>query len=239
MTTPRAIFSAITLCSLLVGSPLLASTLDAPPGWFAGDLHVHGPDECLGVFPPASHPAGDGMPPDLNVSSALLWGGGGFFEQNKADYFSGSDDPVSTATQIVHYDLELSGFLIADRMGHIAALGLENLDFPQATYLGPIYDWAHAQGAIVGSLHSQAWTSTPTQFPPLDFCCVPFELPVDIVFGRVDYLSTTRDRSSSTGASSGIRSSTAVSARAWRQRPTPGACFRSAAIERMPGSTAP
>jgi hypothetical protein len=183
----------IILAHFAVPSPLLPSTapveytFPVPPGWYAGDLHIHQPWNCWGVAPPEE--IFEAMPHDLNVAAVLLWGAGGLFEQNAQDYFLGQqDDPISTPTKIVHYDLEVSAFTLADRLGHIGGIYLEDVYFPEYTYAGPIQQWIHDQGAYVGGLHIQTWTDTYYQFPPIVPCCTPFELPIDVALGRVDYV---------------------------------------------------
>jgi hypothetical protein len=182
----RLVATVVALLSLL--APIAAADVNVPPGWFTGDLHAHWPDSgCWGVAPPQV--MYDGMPADLNLVSVLLWGGGGFFEQNAADYFLGQqDNPVSTLNKIVHYDMEFSAFLLADRLGHVSYLNLADIHFPEVGYHGPIQEWARAQGAIIGSDHSQAWTSSYDEFPDIVWCCTPYEAPISIALGRVDFL---------------------------------------------------
>lgn len=112
----------IALIALLVITSPAAAELNVPHGWYSGDLHAHWPDSaCYGVSPPDVMISG--MPADLNLVSVLLWGGGGFFEQNARDYFHGkAEDPVSMPNRIVHYDLEFSAFSLADRLGHVSYL---------------------------------------------------------------------------------------------------------------------
>ncbi len=182
---PKALLSTIAL--LLLAAPG-ASELQVPAGWYAGDLHAHWPDSaCYGVAPPEVMV--QGMPADLNLVSVLLWNGGDMFEQNAQDYFRGrADDPVSLPHRIVHYDVELSAFGLADRLGHLSLLDLASIDFPRTGYQAPIQDWARAQGATVGSNHSQGWTSSYQEFPPITWCCTPYEAPVGMALGRVDYI---------------------------------------------------
>lgn len=182
---PKARLSTIAL--LLLAAPA-AAELPVPVGWYAGDLHAHWPDStCYGVAPPEVML--QGMPAGLNLVSVLLWNGGGLFEQNAQDYFRGrADHPVSLPQQIVHYDVEVSAFGLADRLGHLSLLDLTAIDFPRAGYHAPIQDWARAQGATIGSNHSQAWTASYQEFPPIAWCCTPYETPVGIAHGRVDYI---------------------------------------------------
>lgn len=185
----RLSLSVLVFALILALAPHAGAQLVVPPRWFSGDLHVHWPDnDCYGVAPPEVVYAA--MPSDLNIAGVLLWAGGGHFEQNAADYFWGQEDnPISTPNKIVHYDLEVSAFRLADRLGHVGYVYLNDIDFPRVGYHGPIQTWAKAQGAVIGSDHSQAWTSSLNQFPPIEWCCAPYATPVDVALGRVDYLT--------------------------------------------------
>lgn len=181
--------TAIALCAALPAAAYEGHPeLVVPRGWFAGDLHAHWPDSaCYGVSPPERMI--ERMPDDLNLVSVLLWNGGGFFTENVQAYFRGKEDnPVSMPNRIVHYDLELSAFLLADRFGHCSYLNLASIDFPRTGYHKPVQLWARAQDAVIGSDHSQGWVSSYDEFPTLEWCCTPYETPVAIAHGRVDYL---------------------------------------------------
>ncbi len=152
--------------------------------WYSGDTHLHGhgcggdrgPQQLFDLMTGA----------DLTVGSALVWGAG--YRQD-IGYFTGRDSPVSTPQRILHYDLEVSAF-VSDAMGHLVALGLKNIQFPQRLYSLPITEWAIAQGAIVGMAHGMNWSAN-YQFPdPRGRCCIPFEFPIDLALGKMHFLET-------------------------------------------------
>jgi hypothetical protein len=174
---------------LLLGSSVRAEViLPVPAGWHSGDAHVHRVDSCWSVSPPEEVLAA--MPSDLRFASVLIWCAGDRFVHDAEAYFQGrQDDPVSTPTQIVHYDLEVSACELADLLGHGTYLYLEDIWFPSANYPAPIQEWARAQGAFVGVDHLQYFAADYDVFPPTDGCCVPFEAPIGMALGRVDYVS--------------------------------------------------
>lgn len=160
---------------------------DVPPGWFSGDLHVHALHTCVsGVdFPEFILFA---MPPDLNVAAPLLFCYHPLtFERDLLHFRGKQDNPMSTAGQIVHYDLEVSHCTGADRLGHVTYLDLADIAFPQANYQGPIQDWAHAQGAVAAADHVQFFASGFHEFTPKR-PAAQYEAPVGVALGRVDFL---------------------------------------------------
>jgi len=130
-------------------------------GWYSGDHHIHAAG-CRHYQNPA-----EGVLPDdmmrqvrgerLNVSSVLTWGPDYYYQKQ---FFSGHDDPLSTPRQLMHYDLEVSGFP-SSHAGHIVLLNLRSQDYPGTERLTdwptwdlPILRWAKKQGAVVGFAHS-------------------------------------------------------------------------------------
>ena len=130
-------------------------------GWYSGDHHIHAAG-CRHYQNPA-----EGVLPDdmmrqvrgerVNVSSVLTWGPDYYYQKQ---FFSGHDDPLSTPRQLMHYDLEVSGFP-SSHSGHLVLLNLRNQDYPGTkriedwpTWNLPILRWAKDQGAIVGYAHS-------------------------------------------------------------------------------------
>jgi hypothetical protein len=190
--------SAVTVA----GAFLLAATsvraefiLPVPEGWYAGDAHVHRHLGCWGVSPPDVILGA--MPSDLRFASVLIWCAGGRFVLDAEAYFRGrEDDPVSTPTNIVHYDLEVSACNMADLLGHGTYLYLEDIWFPMANYNGPIQEWARAQGAFVGVDHLQFFASDYDHFPSTWGCCRPYEAPIAMALGRVDFVSFQPDSTS-------------------------------------------
>ena len=130
-------------------------------GWYSGDHHVHAAG-CSHY----QNPTEGVLPQDmirqisgerLNIGSVLTWGPDYYYQKQ---FFSGHDDPLSQPDELMHYDLEVSGFP-SSHAGHIVLLGLKEQDYPGAkriedwpTWDLPIFRWAKAQGAVVGFAHS-------------------------------------------------------------------------------------
>jgi hypothetical protein len=153
------------------------------PGWWSGDAHTHG-SGCRAIRPPEEMFALKKRH-DLNIASVLVWGQG-FDIDSK--FFTAADWPGSTEDRILHYDLEVSGHF-SSLMGHLVPLKLKSLKFPERVYMLPITKWAKEQGAVVGYAHANMWTS-PYQFPDAARAAVPYELPIDLAHGTVDYVGT-------------------------------------------------
>jgi hypothetical protein len=130
-------------------------------GWYSGDHHVHAagcshyqnPSE--GVLP--EHMMRQVMGEKLNVGSVLTWGPCYYYQKQ---FFSGKDDPHSRSDELMHYDLEVSGFP-SSHAGHLVLLGLKEQDYPETkrieqwpTWDLPILRWAKAQNAVAGFAHS-------------------------------------------------------------------------------------
>lgn len=130
-------------------------------GWYSGDHHVHAAgcshyqNPTEGVLPQdmIRQIAGE----RLNIGSVLTWGPDYYYQKQ---FFSGHDDPLSKPDELMHYDLEVSGFP-SSHAGHMVLLGLREQDYPGAARISewptwdlPIFRWAKAQGAVVGFAHS-------------------------------------------------------------------------------------
>ncbi|MGI9072932.1 MAG: CehA/McbA family metallohydrolase [Bryobacteraceae bacterium] len=130
-------------------------------GWYSGDHHVHAagcshyqnPSE--GVRP--EHMMRQVRGEKLNVGSVLTWGPCYYYQKQ---FFSGKDDPNSRSDELMHYDLEVSGFP-SSHAGHLVLLGLTEQDYTGTkriedwpTWDLPILRWAKAQNAVVGFAHS-------------------------------------------------------------------------------------
>ena len=130
-------------------------------GWYSGDHHVHAAG-CSHYMNPT-----EGVQPEdmmrqilgerLNIGSVLTWGPDYYYQKQ---FFSAKDDPLSKPDQLMHYDLEVSGFP-SSHAGHIVLLDLKEQDYPGTkriedwpTWDLPIFRWAKSQGAIVGFAHS-------------------------------------------------------------------------------------
>ncbi|WP_018612392.1 CehA/McbA family metallohydrolase [Segetibacter koreensis] len=138
-------------------------------GWFSADHHVHAagcshyesPEE--GVKPKDMWR--QAMGEDLNVAAVLAWGPSWYHQKT---FFTGHDDPLSTSTNIMRNDVEVSGFP-SSHAGHIVLLRLKEDDYPGTTKIEewpswtlPVLTWAKSQNAVVGYAHS-GWGLEPTQ----------------------------------------------------------------------------
>ncbi|MGA8027701.1 MAG: CehA/McbA family metallohydrolase [Bryobacteraceae bacterium] len=130
-------------------------------GWYSSDHHIHAAgcshyqNPTEGVLPKDMNRQVRGE--NLNITAVLTWGPDYYYQKQ---FFSGHDDPLSTASCLMHYDLEVSGFP-SSHAGHLVLLGLHQQDYPGAkriedwpTWDLPILQWAKSQGATVGFAHS-------------------------------------------------------------------------------------
>lgn len=130
-------------------------------GWYSADHHVHAsgcshyykPEEGVNPADMWRQAAGE----DLKVSSVLSWGPGWYHQKNN---FTGKQHELSTKSNIMQYDVEVSGFP-SSHAGHLVLLRLKEDDYPGTTkiedwptWTGPILQWAHGQGAVTGYAHS-------------------------------------------------------------------------------------
>ncbi|HEX5168965.1 MAG TPA: CehA/McbA family metallohydrolase, partial [Cyclobacteriaceae bacterium] len=136
-------------------------------GWYSGDHHVHAAG-CSHYESPE-----EGVPPldmlrqsqgeDLNMATVLTWGPSWYHQKN---YFTGDIDTLSTESNIMRYDVEVSGFP-SSHSGHVVLLKLNEDDYPGTTTIEewpswtlPVLQWAKSQGALTGYAHS-GWGLEP------------------------------------------------------------------------------
>lgn len=130
-------------------------------GWYSGDHHIHSAgcshyeNPTEGVTPVDMWPQIVGE--TLNVASVLIWGPS-YYHQKR--YFTGEDHPLSTPSQLMRYDLEISGFP-SSHAGHLVLLGVKEQDYPGTkrledwpTWTLPVLKWAKSQGIVTGFAHS-------------------------------------------------------------------------------------
>jgi hypothetical protein len=134
-----------------------------PPkyGWYSGDHHVHAAG-CSHYQSPTQGVRPEDMMRQvmgekLNVGCILTWGPCYYYQKR---FFTGKDDPHSSKDELLHYDLEVSGFP-SSHAGHLVLLGLTEQDYPGTmrienwpTWDLPILRWAKHQNAITGFAHS-------------------------------------------------------------------------------------
>ena len=171
-------------------------------GWYSGDHHIHAAG-CLhyenptqGVFPQdmMRHILGEA----LNVGCVLTWGPCYYFQKQ---FFEARVNKLSTADNLMRYDLEVSGFP-SSHAGHLVLLRLKDQDYPGTKKIEdwpswdlPILKWGKAQGVVVGFAHSGWGLDGKTdklpnyEMPPFDGIGAN-EYVVDIVHDAVDFIST-------------------------------------------------
>ncbi|WP_247233159.1 CehA/McbA family metallohydrolase [Telluribacter sp. SYSU D00476] len=174
----------------------------ARQGWYSGDHHIHAAG-CMhyespteGVLPQdmMRHILGEA----LHVGSVLTWGPGYYYQKQ---FFEAKDNALSTANNLMRYDLEVSGFP-SSHSGHLVLLRLKDQDYPGTKVLEdwptwdlPVLQWARKQGAVVGFAHSGWGLEVKTSQLP------HFEMPkfdgiganeyiVDVTHDAVDFIST-------------------------------------------------
>ena len=131
-------------------------------GWFSGDHHIHAAG-CSHYENPSQGVTPQDMDRQvlgehLNVGCVLTWGPCYYYQKR---FFRGrQDDPLSKPGELLHYDVEVSGFP-SSHCGHLVLLNLNEQDYPGATRIDdwptwdlPILRWAKSQGATTGFAHS-------------------------------------------------------------------------------------
>ncbi len=133
----------------------------AARGWWSGDHHIHAagcahynkPTEGVHAPDMMRHILGE----DLKVGANLTWGP--CFDYQK-QFFTGSEDKVSTYPYLLRYDIEVSGFG-SHQSGHLCLLQLKDQMYPGGdskdhwpTLCLNTLRWAKKQGAVVGPAHS-------------------------------------------------------------------------------------
>ena len=138
-------------------------------GWYSADHHLHAagcshyesPEEGVKPMDIWRQALGE----DLSVAAVLAWGPSWYHQKT---FFTGHDDPLSTNKNIMHNDVEVSGFP-SSHAGHIVLLRLKEDDYPGTTKIEewpswtlPVLVWAKSQDAITGYAHS-GWGLEPIE----------------------------------------------------------------------------
>jgi hypothetical protein len=170
-------------------------------GWYSGDHHIHAAGcshyeaPTQGVLPKdmMRHIMGEA----LNVGDVLTWGPCYYYQKQ---FFEAKVNKLSTADNLMRYDVEVSGFPSSFN-GHLTLLGLREQDYPGAKTIEdwpswdlPILQWAKSQGAVVGFAHSGWGLEVKTDKLP------NYEMPqfdgiganeyiVDVTHDAVDFIS--------------------------------------------------
>ncbi|KAA2243882.1 hypothetical protein F0L74_12085 [Chitinophaga agrisoli] len=172
-------------------------------GWYSADHHVHAagcshyesPEEGVSPVDIWRQVLGE----DLNVAAVLAWGPGWYHQKQ---YFTGQADTLSTASNIMRYDVEVSGFP-SSHCGHLVLLRLKEDDYPGTSeiedwpsWTKPVLQWAKSQGAVTGYAHS-GWglapitpaTTLPNEVLPKMDGIGAMEYIVTVTEGLVDFFS--------------------------------------------------
>lgn len=177
--------------------------IDPPSmGWYSGDHHIHAagcshyesPTEGVEPGDMMRHVLGEA----LSVGAVLNWGPGYY---NQRQYFEGKENALSTDSNVIRYDLEISGFP-SSYCGHLVLLRVTDQDYPDARQIEdwprwdlPILQWAKAQGAVTGFAHSgfglQVQSNELPNYEMPNFDGIGAnEYIMDVTHGVVDFIST-------------------------------------------------
>ncbi len=120
----------------------------------AGCLHYN--DPTYGIEPKDMLRYSTGE--DLDVADILIWGPNWYYQ--KAKYFTGQPDPISTPNNVVTHNLEVSQFP-SSAGGHTSGHGIRDIDYPGTkkiedwpSYTLPVLKWMQSQGALSSYTHS-------------------------------------------------------------------------------------
>jgi len=175
----------------------------ADRGWYSLDHHVHAggcshyESPQAGVRPEAMMRQALGE--DLNVASVLSWGPCWYHQKS---FFDGEVSALSEKTNLMRYDVEVSGFP-SSHCGHVVLLRLNEDDYPGTKRIGewpswthPVLKWAQSQGGVVGYAHSGLGLETDEPTPTLpNYVMAKFnsiganEFIVTATLGSCDFIS--------------------------------------------------
>ncbi len=141
----------------------------AEMGWYSADHHIHAAG-CSHYESPTEGVRPEDMwrqvlGEDLNMGNNLTWGPS-WYAQKK--YFTAKNHELSDQSNILRYDVEVSGFP-SSHAGHIVLLNLKEDDYPGTQVIEewpswtlPVLTWAKSQGGITGYAHS-GWGLEPIE----------------------------------------------------------------------------
>jgi len=165
-----------------------------PPGWYAGDIHVHLNCGEGTILLTEDKLARMMEPNDLAVISLLADMGNGEVKDSKRDLqkVNGHDAPQSVPGRIIHWDTEwhwdatYSNFSNQALGGHLVLLGLNNAQqiWEESPY--KILEWGKKQNAIRGFAHMEYLNDSIQN--ELN-CCIPIDFPVEAALGTIDFVS--------------------------------------------------
>ena len=170
-------------------------------GWYSGDHHVHAAGCAHYESPTEGVTPGDMMRhilgEDLDVGCVLSWGPCWYHQKQ---FFEGQVNRLSTADNLMRYDVEVSGFP-SSHAGHLCLLRLKEDDYPGTSQIDqwptwnlPVLKWGKEQGGVVGYSHSGWGLQVPgTTLPSFDMPRFDGiganEFVVDTVQGTCDFIS--------------------------------------------------
>ncbi len=137
--------------------------------WYSADHHIHAAG-CSHYESPEEGVRPEDMwrqvlGEDLNMGNNLTWGPSWYHQKQ---YFTGENHELSNASNILRYDVEVSGFP-SSHAGHVVLLNLKEDDYPGTTLIEewpswtlPVLQWAKDQGGITGYAHS-GWGLAPVE----------------------------------------------------------------------------
>ena len=185
----------LSLIAIALSAAWLHAQTPEPPGWFAGDPHVHCDCGVAGGLTVTPDQVFAAMSTNrLAVVSLLADMGNGEVRDAPRDLprIDGKDWPQSTPRQILHWDAEWhfdpAGVTFEQKAigGHLLLLGLRHGERTFSEYTYPVIERAKQQKAVVGYAHMQYLKNDIPQ--ELD-CCAPLEYPVEVALGTIDFLS--------------------------------------------------
>ncbi|MFO7669804.1 MAG: CehA/McbA family metallohydrolase [Bacteroidales bacterium] len=166
-----------------------------PPGWYAGDMHVHrdcgGPDE--GILPEERFIEMMEVN-DLAVISVLADMGDAEVKPSETDLLkvNGENHEYSVPGRIIHYEAEWhwdpygTTFEHKALGGHIVLLGLSEAHKIREEAPYKILEYGRNQNGIVGFCHTEYLNDTIQN--ELN-CCIPIDYPVEAILGTCDFFS--------------------------------------------------
>lgn len=186
----RVATQTVTLSAARNMRVVLRRLADLPAGgWYSGDLHVHMNYGGAYRATPRSL-AGQAKAEDLHVVENLIVNKEGRVPD--VSWFRPDPDPASDRETLILHGQEFH----TSYWGHVGLLGLrEHLILPGYTAyantplasLQPtnarVFDFAHAQGAVVGYVHPYDAFPDPSDTSR----ALTHELPIDAALGKVDY----------------------------------------------------
>ena len=182
-----------TLLALAGAAWSQTAQVATPPGWYAGDSHVHVQqcDTPINLTLPEVEVQMEAR--HLDVAAVQLWGSPwtpwDYFQNHYAPWVTGTEEPLSSPVHRLQYSLEISGFE-ASQFGHVQILQAQDANFPIfAAYPGPILEYY--DDALRGYAHV-SWFEGYGPVPFYAGTNGAYMAAVDAALGDIDFVETTR-----------------------------------------------